>query len=165
MENNIVINESKGHGYNYASLADIASQGYKIPKMKTSTDADGCEYVYWFDETLKEWVRGARIVAIESKMMNPAQCYGASLTYARRYTCHLALSLACDEDSNVENTNADGTPKEEKKASEKQVNYLLTLIDGQTEMKLKEKLGIASLSDLTANQASEYIKYFKEKSK
>ena len=30
----IVANTSKAYGYNYASLGDIALQGFKIPKMK-----------------------------------------------------------------------------------------------------------------------------------
>lgn len=105
---NIVDKSSDGFGYSYASLADIARQSFKIPKMKTGTD-NGREYVYWFDEDLKEWLRGAEIVIPDSPKnsqgkdkMNKAQLYGASLTYARRYTVLMADSLATDEDVQVE---------------------------------------------------------------
>lgn len=100
-ENNIVINESKAYGYNYASLSDIAKQGFKIPKMKTGTE-NGKDYVYYYDTELKEWIRGAEIVVPEMKGSNASQRFGSGLTFARRYTCHLALSLACDDDKDVE---------------------------------------------------------------
>lgn len=99
--NNIVINESKAYGYNYASLSDIAKQGFKIPKMKTGTEGDK-DYVYYYDPDLKEWIRGAEIVVPEMKGSNSAQRYGSGITFARRYTCHLALQLACDDDKKVE---------------------------------------------------------------
>ena len=38
MTDKIVANTSKAYGYNYASLSDIANQGFSIPKMKTGTD-------------------------------------------------------------------------------------------------------------------------------
>lgn len=105
---NIVANSSKAYGYNYASLGDIALQGFKIPKMKTGTE-DGREYVFYFDTDLNEWIRGAEIVVPENiissngkSKMNSAQLYGSALTYARRYTTLLALSLVCDEDKKLE---------------------------------------------------------------
>lgn len=105
---NIVANTSKAYGYNYASLGDIALQGFKIPKMKTGTE-EGREYVYYFDTDLKEWIRGAEIVVPENivsrdgkNKMNSAQLYGSALTYARRYTTLMALSLVCDEDKKLE---------------------------------------------------------------
>ena len=99
----IVANKSKAYGYNYASLGDIASQGFTIPKMKTGTE-DGREYVFYYDAELKEWIRGALVVVPEMKGMNTAQQYGSALTYARRYTTLLALSLACDDDKKLEAT-------------------------------------------------------------
>lgn len=105
---NIVANTSKAYGYNYASLGDIALQGFKIPKMKTGTE-EAREYVYYFDTDLKEWIRGAEIVVPENiiskdgkNKMNSAQLYGSALTYARRYTTLMALSLVCDEDKKLE---------------------------------------------------------------
>lgn len=97
----IVVSNSKAYGYNYASLSDIARQGFKIPKMKTGTE-DGKEYVFYYDTDLKEWIRGAEIVVPEMKGSNSAQRYGASITYARRVTCQLALSLASADDEQLE---------------------------------------------------------------
>lgn len=103
MENteNIVTNDSKAYGYNYASLSDIAKQGFKIPKMKTGTE-NGKDYIFYYDTDLKEWTRGAEIVLPEMKGANICQRMGSAITYARRYTCHLYLSLACDDDKKVE---------------------------------------------------------------
>ena len=99
----IVANKSKAYGYNYASLGDIAQQGFQIPKMKTGTE-DGKEYVFYYDSELKEWIRGAEVVVPEMKGMNTAQQYGSALTYARRNTTLMALSLACDDDKKLEAT-------------------------------------------------------------
>ena len=98
---NIVKNGTEGYGYNYASLSDIAKQNYKIPKMKV-INSDGADYVYYYDEELKEWQQGARIVQPSQKGMNEAQLYGSALTYARRYTTLMALGLACDDDKKIE---------------------------------------------------------------
>lgn len=100
-KDNIVTNDSKAYGYNYASLSDIAKQGFKIPKMKTGTEGEK-EYVYYYDVELKEWIRGAEIKEPEMKGSNICQRYGSGITYARRYTCYLALGLACDDDKEVE---------------------------------------------------------------
>ena len=107
-KNNIVANASKGYGYNYAALSDIANQGFKIPKMKTGTE-NGKEYVFYYDDEIKEWIRGAEIVVPENILtkdgkakMNKAQLYGSALTYARRYTVLMADSLVCDDDKKLE---------------------------------------------------------------
>ena len=104
---NIVTNDSKAYGYNYASLSDIAKQGFKIPKMQTGS-MEGKEYVFYYDDDLKTWVRGAEIVTPDTKGMNACQRYGSAITYARRYTCHLALGLACDDDKKVETQSPSG---------------------------------------------------------
>lgn len=112
---NIVTTDTKGYGYNYASLADIAKQGVTIPKMKTMLiDVNGvlCEYVFYYDEDLKEWIQGAKVVIPTNKQSNEAQNYGSALTYARRYTTLLARSIATDDDTEIENIKADGTKKE-----------------------------------------------------
>lgn len=111
-KNNVVKNDSKAYGYSYASLGDIAKQGYPLPKMKTGTE-DGRDFIYYKD--VDEWIRGAEIVAFEQKGMNKAQIYGAALTYARRYTTLMANCLACDDDKKVETQKEDPkpTPKKE----------------------------------------------------
>ena len=113
MADKIVANTSKAYGYNYASLSDIANQGFAIPKMKTGTDGEK-EYVYYYDADLKEWVRGAEIVVPEMKGSNSAQRYGSAITYARRYTTLLALSLACDDDKKIETQEPTDSKKAER---------------------------------------------------
>ena len=134
----IVANKSKAYGYNYASLGDIASQGFPIPKMKTGSE-DGKEYVFYYDTELKEWIRGAEIVVPQMKSMNTAQMYGSALTYARRYTTLMALSLVCDEDKKLEAQ----APMEEKTATnEKRMAEKTDRWEG-----LNEDLSLKDLAD------------------
>lgn len=103
----IVKNASEGYGYSYASLADIAKAGVKIPKMRLCRENP--EFLeYWDGE---EWQLGSRIIIPKMSGVNAAQAYGSALTYARRYTTQLAMSVATDDDSAVENTKADGLKK------------------------------------------------------
>lgn len=99
----IVKSNSKAYGYNYASLADIVNQGFKLPKMTTRVIEDKT-FIFWYDEELKEWLQGAPLVVPEMRGMNQAQAMGSALTYARRYTAQMALGLACDEDAKLEKT-------------------------------------------------------------
>lgn len=95
----IVKNSSKAYGYNYASLGDIVKQGFEIPKMRVATH-EGNDYIEYFDG--EAWQLGARIVVPDMKGSNEAQRYGSALTYARRYTAQMALSLVCDDDTKIE---------------------------------------------------------------
>lgn len=95
----IIKSASKGYSYNYASLADIAMQGHQIPKMRVGIYNEK-EYIEYFDG--KEWQLGARIIPLNNKQNNEAQNYGASLSYARRYTALLALQLASSDDNLVD---------------------------------------------------------------
>lgn len=95
----IVKNASKGYGYTYSNLADLAKAGIEIPQMKTEK-IDGDEYV--FAKVGDEWLQGAKVVEMEMKGMNAAQAYGSALTYARRYTVQLVMAIACDDDDKVE---------------------------------------------------------------
>lgn len=107
-ESKIVKTNSKAYSYNYASLADIAEQGFEIPKMRISVHGSG-DYVEYFDGT--DWQLGAKIVIPEMKGSNEAQRYASAVTYARRVTTQLALALACQDDQDVENQRQ---PKENK---------------------------------------------------
>lgn len=98
----IVKSESKAYGYNYASLADIVNQGFKLPTMETR-NIDGETFMGWLDDK-GEWHQGAPIIVPEMKGMNAAQAMGSALTYARRYTAQMALGLACDDDAKLEKT-------------------------------------------------------------
>lgn len=97
--NKLVKNSSKAYGYNYASLGDIVKQGFDIPKMRVATH-EGNDYIEYFDG--EAWQLGARIVVPDMKGSNEAQRYGSALTYARRYTAQMALSLVCDDDTKIE---------------------------------------------------------------
>lgn len=98
-KNQIVKNASNGYNYKYSNLADLARAKVNIPQMKTER-VDGYEYV--FAKVGNEWIQGARVVEIKSNGMNPAQAYGAALTYARRYTVQLVEAIACDDDDALE---------------------------------------------------------------
>lgn len=107
----VVKNTSKAgdgrFGYNYASLADIAEQGWKIPKMRVKPifTPDGSslvgEWLEYQDED-GNWQLGSRIIEAELKGMNPMQSRGSAETYARRYTTQLALGIAGQDDKKVE---------------------------------------------------------------
>ena len=95
----IVKNASKGYGYTYSNLADLAKAGIEIPPMKTEKIGDD-EYV--FAKIGGEWIQGAKVVEMEMKGMNAAQAYGSALTYARRYNVQLVMGIACDDDDKIE---------------------------------------------------------------
>lgn len=115
----IVKSESKAYGYNYASLADIVNQGFKLPIMETR-NIDGETFMGWLDgpildkdgKIIKEatWHQGAPLIVPEMKGMNAAQAMGSALTYARRYTAQMALGLACDDDAKLEKTKGEPEP-------------------------------------------------------
>ena len=151
---NIVKNNSTAYGYTYASLSDIAKQGYEIPKMKTVTE-DGHEYIAYKDG--EEWIRGAEIIIPESERMNKAQLYGAALTYSRRYTALLALQLACEDDKTIEDIDENGERKTYPKCSKKQADYLEKLYDAENIAKMLAYYKVEQLSDLNTNQANEAI--------
>lgn len=90
---------STGYNYKFASLADIVMQGYDLPRMRVAVH-EGVDYIEYFDG--KEWNLGAKVVPLENKSNNAAQNYGASLSYARRYTALMALQLATSDDDLVE---------------------------------------------------------------
>lgn len=155
MENNLVKNNSNGYGYNYASLSDIAKQGYTIPKMKVVNVGD-VDYVFYLDEK-GEWQQGARVVVPSSKSMNDAQLYGSALTYARRYTTLLALGLSCDDDVAIESIDKEGATKEIKKATKEQVQKISELYDVVNITKMLQFFKIEKLEDLTFDNAKVVI--------
>ena len=109
-KNQIVRNTSKAgdgkFGYNYASLADFADQGFVIPKMRIKPffNQAGELVGEWLEYQDKEgeWQLGSRIIEAELRGMNPMQSRGSAETYARRYTTQLALGIAGQDDKKVE---------------------------------------------------------------
>ena len=132
----VVKSESEAYGYNYASLADIAKQGFELPIMETKV-VDGELYMGWIGED-KQWHQGAPVVVPEMKGMNAAQAMGSGLTYARRYTAQMALGLACDDDTKLEKTK--GAPEPTGKVYRTKVDFK------QVREKLQE---IRSVEELT----------------
>lgn len=100
----VVKGKTSGHNHKYASLADIANEGHKIPKMRIKPTENG-DYIEYLGDN-NEWQIGARVVTPDMKGCNDAQKYGAAVTYARRYTVQLALGLAADDDDRIENQSA-----------------------------------------------------------
>lgn len=111
----IVKNASKAgggsFGYNYASLGDMAKQGVEIPKMRTHIERNSItgvidgEYIEYWDGN--NWQVGSKIVETQIRGGgNAAQQYGASLTYARRYTTAMATAIATDDDDKIEQDGA-----------------------------------------------------------
>ena len=106
----IVKNTSKAgdgrFGYNYASLADIADQGFIIPKMRIKPffNQAGDLVGEWleYQDREGEWQLGSRIIEADLKGMNPMQSRGSAETYARRYTTQLALGIAGQDDKKIE---------------------------------------------------------------
>lgn len=113
--NNIVKTASQGYNYNYASLGDIAKAGFEIPKMRIKPTENG-DYIEYLDKD-GEWQIGAKIVIPEMAKSNEAQKYGAAVTYARRVTAQLALSLVCSDDDKVETHTKEDAEQNEKRNS------------------------------------------------
>ena len=167
-KDNIVANTSKAYGYNYASLSDIAKQGFTIPKMKTGTENDK-EYVYYYDAELKEWTRGAEIVIPEMKGSNTAQRYGSAITYARRYTCHLALQLACDDDKKLEtqdpqkNTMWEGLEEDRKGNIKDSADEFRKVVPVDIQDKILKNFKVTRAEDLGVVNLQKYIEHYGKK--
>ena len=151
-ENNkqIVKNASKGYNYKYSNLADLARAGVEIPPMRTER-VDGYEYV--FAKVGNEWIQGARVVEITTNGMNPAQAYGAALTYARRYTVQLVQAIACDDDDALEAHTAEDRNNFSKAKTNYGINFYevkeaLEVIDDSESLKAYyEEIKAKNLSD------------------
>lgn len=159
---NIVKNASKGYGYTYSNLADLAKAGIGIPPMKTQK-VDGDEYV--FAKIGEDWIQGAKVVELEMKGMNAAQAYGSSLTYARRYTVQLVLGIACDDDDKVEQ---DGAALRKQAPNRNGVNFqeiqdeLKLLDDMDSVMSYYKSLPLDGLSDKQVEAVNKMFAYRKK---
>lgn len=129
-EGKIVKNLSNAHNYKYSNLADLHRAGVNIPKMRIKPTQFG-EFVEYLDDK-GEWHIGAKVVPIESKAMNPAQAYGAALTYARRYTVQMAEQIACDDDDAIEQ---DTTIKRSGRPSFDEIREELAMLDDEASVK------------------------------
>lgn len=170
VETNLVHNSSKAYGYNYASLADMANAGVKIPKMKVGL-VEGHEYIFWREGG--EWLQGARIVVPEMKGANDAQRYGSAITYARRVTVAMSQSVATTDDKDVERSEVprkSWVSKDDKydaamkpfPATDKQVGYLKSLLEKlDTDAETIE--GTLEKARANGNKCSEFIEVAKKR--
>lgn len=152
----IVRADSKGYGYSYASLSDIAKAGFEIPKMRVKPTDDGRQFIEYKDGD--DWLLGAQIITeFENAGMNDCQAYGSALTYARRYTAQLALGLAVDDDKNVETAGSEQRSQSTAKAyadrpaTDKQIATIKQMIGNGAEAVLKHN------QPLTIGKASKLI--------
>lgn len=161
----IVVTKSKAYGYNYASLGDIAQQGFTIPKMKTGTE-NGKEYVYCYDNEIKDWIRGAEIVIPEMKGMNDSQKYGSALTFARRYSVMMVLGLVSDDDKKLETQAPPQKPNmwdglEEDKSLKDLANEFRNLYTEEEQDRILKGLKIDRAEDIGIVNLQKYINYKK----
>ena len=99
-------------------------------------------------------LRGSRVVdATLFGNDNPAQKQGSALTYARRYSLLMAFGLATEDDDAVSLSE----PKEEKKATPKQIEMLEGYCTDEEIEMIYEKYNIESLEDLSIELASKLI--------
>lgn len=108
--NKVIKKKSSGYGYEYASLADLVEQGCAMPHMKIEIE-DGKQFLWFYDESLTEWLRGAEIVIPEMAKANAAQRYGAALTYAFRYVTQMFNRVATGDDALIEDIDDKGERK------------------------------------------------------
>lgn len=124
----VIKKNSKGYGYEYASLADLVEQGCNVPHTKIELE-EGKQFLWFYDEEMKTWLRGAEIVIPEMAKANKAQQYGAALTYAFRYVTQMFNRVATGDDALVEDIDDNGerkTAQTAKKAPKRTKEEIIT---------------------------------------
>lgn len=96
--------DSKGYGYNYASLDNIVAiitPFLKENNLGFTHTFDGTDIICTLFSTEDENVITSRLSLPQEvlKGMNMSQSMGASITYAKRYTLSAILGLVTDEDT------------------------------------------------------------------
>lgn len=135
--NTRVKKNSKGYGYKYTDLSQI--HGYLeemgiryIQTMETDEKGDYIVTIPIINGKRTEPIRGCRIPETKlSKNDNPAQEYGASLTYARRYSLLMAFGLATEDDDAECLTQKKAQPKAIPQVNKIQPARILKDIPGQ----------------------------------
>lgn len=95
--------DSKGYGYNYASLdhiVEVITPLLKANSLGYTHTFDGSDIICTLFNTEGETLISRLTLPQEAlKGMNMSQSMGASITYARRYTLSAILGLVTDEDT------------------------------------------------------------------
>lgn len=148
----ILKKEKEGYGYNYTELPQIneylESIGIKyIHSMGTDERGDYIITTPIINGKILEPIRGCRIPEVVlSKKNNPAQEYGAGITYARKYSLLMAFGLATEDDDAECLTQKKAQPKAIPQVNKIQPTRILKDIPGQNiankqDDKEKEKIG------------------------
>lgn len=148
------------YSYKYVDIAQIhdylesinARYIQKIERIETDDYimTKRCFDNKWEDE----WIQGCKVVdATLYGVDNPAQQQGSALTYARRYSLLMAFGLATEDDD----AQSLSKPKEEKKATPKQIEMLEGLCTDEEIEKVYQHYKINDLSELTIQEASALI--------
>ena len=133
----ILKKEKEGYGYKYTELSQINeyldSIGIRY-KHSMGTDEKG-DYIITtpiIEGKALEPIRGCRIPEVVlSKNNNPAQEYGAAVTYARRYSLLMAFGLATEDDDAECLTQKKAQPKAISQVNKIQTTRILKDIPGQ----------------------------------
>lgn len=92
------------------------------------------------------------------KGMDGSQITGASSSYARKYALNGLFGIDDNKDSDTTNISSkEDEPKEEKKASPKQIELLSKYYQGGNLTKLLEANNLERLEDMSINKASEIL--------
>lgn len=148
------------YSYKYVDIAQIhdyldsinARYIQKIQRIETDDYimTKRCLDNKWEDE----WIQGCKVVdATLFGTDNPAQQQGSALTYARRYSLLMAFGLAT-EDDDAQSLSKD---KQEKKATQKQIDILIEYYKDENMEKLLKANNIEKIEDISMNKASELI--------
>lgn len=151
------------YSYKYVDIAQIheylEARGWSYYQYIDRIDGD--DYVMTvkvIDGKESAPLRGARVVnATLMGVSNPAQEQGSALTYARRYSLLMAFGLATEDDD----AQSLSRPKEERKATPKQVELLASRYKGENLDKLLSMQGLERLEDISISKASELISKLK----
>lgn len=155
------------YSYKYVDIAQIheylEARGWSYYQYIDRIDGD--DYVMTvkvIDGKESAPLRGARVVnATLIGVSNPAQEQGSALTYARRYSLLMAFGLATEDDD----AQSLSRPKEERKATPKQVELLASKYKGENLEKLLSMQGLERLEDISISKASELISKLKGEQK
>lgn len=151
----------QGYGYKYTELSEIHNyleQNNMKYYQEIETGANGEDYILTYRFIDGKWEekpkRGCRVVnATLQGIKNPAQEQGSALTYARRYSLLMAFGLATEDDD----AQSLSKPKEEPKATQKQIDILLENYEDENLEKLLKVNNLEKIEDISMKKASELI--------
>lgn len=171
---------TKKFSYKYADLATVQQflADNQMDYYQYIDRLDGDDYIMTvriIDGEEKPPLRGCKVMQTKEALVgdgeyrNPAQEQGMSITYARRYSLLMAFGIATEDDDAVSlsrpaNKSGGAPVAYERKASDKQVSFINSLINNTNSAILMDYLkehGVDNIGALTSKQASELIEIIK----